>query len=268
MSNELKAAEEQAALEFKAGFEGDKAIETNEPSIASTQDEPVEPVVAAPEYVQLTKEQFDNMQSRLGEIDNLKTGLGKASGSIGTLNQVIEQLKSSTKAGSPVELTDDVVDGLKSEFGDELGGAVLAALKKAAPALRGTGQAIDPLKIRQDAKAEAEATYTAKRTAELQQELTEEHPDWATVRNTKEFQEWRAKLNKPEQDRLNTTNSVTYLSKKLTEFKDSLKKQASQPKPNQRQAIVNAAVQPRGDGGSLPTKTANDDFHAGFYKKK
>ena len=252
----------QALEEFKAGFSG----ETNEPSHEESAEVENVPEVVEPEYVQLTKEQFDNMQNRLGEIDHLKTAHAKTSGSIGTLNQVIEQLRSSTKQGAAVELSDDVVDGLKEEFGNELSGAVLAALKKAAPALRGTGtaQSYDPAQM----EAQMDAKYSAKRLAEAQQELTEEHPDWTTVRDTKEFKDWRASLNANEQTRIDTTNSVSYLSKKLTEFKDSLKKQPPKvSKPNMRQAIVQAAVQPKGNGGREAPKTDVSDFHKGFYKK-
>ena len=263
--------EQQAALDaFKAGFDGTETPPENDEHESDG---------AAPEYIQVTKQDWEDTKARLIEIDNLKTAHAKTSGSIGTLNQVIEQLKSQTKAGAPVELTDDIVDGLKSEFGDELSAAMLGVLKKAAPAMRGNGTAFDPIQIRKEAKAEAEATYSARRIAELQQELTEEHPDWATVRGTQEFKDWQASLKEDERTRLNTSNSVTYLSRKLSEFKDSQKKKQqtavadaekkriAETKGNARRQAMQDAVQPKGDGGHAPAKTEVDDFHAGFYGK-
>lgn len=278
-AEQVSAREEQEAIAaFKSGYSG-----TNEPLEDQAEDEHAdtshaEPVDVPPEYVQMTKQQFDDMQNRLGEIDNLKTAHAKTSGSIGTLNQVIEQLRATTAPGKAVDLSADVVDGLKDQFGDELSGAVLDVLRKAAPALRGTGTAFDPASL--DAKFAETSTRirSSVKTEILQDMLTDAHPDWVTVRDTQEFKDWKTKLPENVRKTLDTTNSVAYLSGKLTEFKGSLKKkqdaatsganrqQQAAARGDARRQTMQAAVQPRSDGGNPPAKNANDDFHDGFNK--
>lgn len=269
MSEEQEVAANELS-DFHSGFGGTNVPLSDEIDTASneTETQADDPV---PEYVQITRQQFEDMQTRLGKIDDLQTAYAKTSGSIGNLNQIIERLQAATPKGQKVEFTADDVADLTSEFGDELGAAQLKVLQKISGKLNGTGAAFDPAQV--DSVVQARIAESSKglreevSTAIRQEMLSDLHPDWTTVRGTPEFLAWKDKLPSDAKNTLNTTNSVSYLAGKLTEFKDSLKKQKSATdKGNLRQKVMASAVQPTGDGGHAQAKSADDDFHSGFNK--
>lgn len=266
MSESQQDVAEEEVDAFHSGFSG-----TNEPL-----DEPIdesgdahelEHEEVAPEYMQITRQQFDDLQSRMGEIDHLKTAYAKTSGSIGNMNQILERLQAETPKGESVEFTADDVSDLTDEFGDEMGAAQLKVLQKIAGKLHGTGPAFDPAQFDTRLEETSTSIRSSVKTEILQDMLTDAHPDWVTVRETPEFGTWKESLSESDRNALDTSNSVGYISGRLTEFKDSLKKkEAVSAKGNNRREVMQAAVQPRGDGRHAQTKSATDDFHSGFNK--
>lgn len=109
----------------------------------------------------------------------------------------------------------------------------------------------------------AEIRTTLKRELQVEQ-VADEHPDWAEVAASPEFQAWKATQSAADQDRLNNSWSPGFIVKSLTAFK------ASKAKPPQaddsqstRRSLIDAAVTPRGTGGN-PAPNTEDDFDAGF----
>lgn len=285
MTEAIQKQEEQAALdEFHSGFGG----QTNEPDTQNTSDDlPVETQAEteppAPEFVQLTKQQFDDMQSRLNEIDDLKKAYAKTSGNLGSLNQVIERIQANTPKGHAVEFTEDDVADLTAEFGEELGAAQLKVLKKISSKLHGTGSQFDPSEL--EARMQSKLMEALSKKDDEQREsgretLSEIHPDLPEIELSDDFIKWKEALPIEDRIELNNSMSVRYVAGKIAEYKTFLKEKQNQAantekqsaekeaKAESRRAIVSAAVQPKGDGGHAEPKTANDDFHAGFYGKK
>ena len=115
----------------------------------------------------------------------------------------------------------------------------------------------------------AQLVATAKRELQTEQ-VADEHPDWAEVAATPEFQAWKATQSAADQARLNNSWSPGFIVKSLTAFKASKAKPAprvpADDSHSTRRSLIDAAVTPRGTGGN-PAATTEDDFDAGFKQR-
>lgn len=286
------ADEKQADLDFSAGF----ATETPPPEKATlvaaadvkieVKPEPkVEPVVPKvvpkvqpkapqPEYVRLTKEQFDRLDSAAAKTANYESQFSKVFGTMGEMQQTVRKLQTATPAGQPVTLPADVVAEMEADF-PELAGHVKTALEKTLKGMRGTGGAPAPVFD----KDEMQRLVRAEAVKNETEALEDSHPDWRDIVGAVDsegkanpahpFRIWLAKQPADYQFKVNSTNSATIISRAIDKFKAS---QAAPPKPKvptpkivARQDRIRGAVQPKGDGGQpAPRKTDDDAFAEGF----
>jgi hypothetical protein len=278
----VEQTEEQAAASFAAGFDSETptaTAATPPPAEQPVQEEPVAETPPEPEYVQITKEERDRLIAVADETTNIKAQLSKAFGTMGNMQQLINQVRSQTPAGAAVEINDDDFAELKADF-PELAGHTRAALERILKRtnLTGTGQpatpAFDPEEVR---KTASEIVH-----AQGLDDLNDLHPGWQDIVGKpddadKPYRKWLATQPEKYQELIRSTYSATITGRSIDRFK-AAEAAAAQAKPAAqrpqtpanpaaaRKAVIEAAVQPRG-AGTPPAPhqpTPQDNFNAGF----
>lgn len=268
--------------DFDAGFNNVAAVPTPTPADEPTALEPVvtpaaegaesTPAVAAePEYVQITKQEWNDVLSRATAIDEIKAESKKqhdtAFGKIGGLQQTLDRLQSQTQAGKPVEITEEDVADLAAEYPD-LGALHLKVLQKVAAKMRGTGAAFDSNQMNDLVSQRVTAALEADRQQRAIEALTEAHEDWQTVQGTPEFKAWKeanaATLKDSKGMPIDDSWDTKFIAKQLTVFKDSRKPAVATTAPAPKSKRFQEAITPRGTGGLTPGPNPDDEFNAGF----
>lgn len=105
-----------------AGFDGfgtEELTPTETPVVEDKVEEvvevPPEPEAPAPEFMQITKSQFDDLMAKASQVDTLRSMSDKAFGKIGGIERVLTELRQSPQ-GQPVQLSEDDFAELKGEF--------------------------------------------------------------------------------------------------------------------------------------------------------
>lgn len=189
----------------------------------------------------------------------------KMHGEIGNINRQLQQQAAAKPQPAPAPVDDELTAAIRdaesaAEEFPELAGPLVRALKafnskqSAAPT---AGVSADQVQQAVDAQI--------KRTAI--EALAEEHPDFETVRETKEFRAWEATKPPEYQARLRNTWNPAVVASGLSEFKATLQtqQQARQSKQNR----LAAAVTPRGVAAPAGKSTIPDEegFAIGYYGK-
>ena len=289
---EIVADDKQAQLAFDSGFADTTPPAKVTPVVeAAPKVEPkpevkTEPKVVAkveppkPEYVRLTKEQFARLDSAANMTADFGKRLDTALGTVGNMKQIITKLQSDTPIGAAVKLPDDVVSEMEKDF-PELAGHLKSSLEKALKGIRGTapaGAVLDPEETKKQIQAASEALIT-----KLEIEALEDaYPDWRDIVGAVDsqgkfnpanpFRVWLGKQSAEYQHRLNSTNSNVIITRAIDKFKADTAKTAVPPKVSPKDAarrvVIQAAQQPRGDGGQPPPRnTEVDAFNEGFNSR-
>jgi hypothetical protein len=255
-----------------------KTVEAEAAPQPETEPKPAAPEAEEPEYVQVTKKDFERLIASANETDKLKQQLPKVFGTMGNLQQVVTRLQTATPAGELVEMSEEDAAEMTAEF-PELAGMLRAAVNRVLKRqkVKGTGEP-------EEAKP---ATATVDRDEILKEvkqgrvqleldALDDLHPDWRTIvgklGDENEFRTWLANQPKEYQDRINSTQSAAITSRAIDKFKaakEAAAKLTAQPqKPGAaRTDRIRDAVQPKGTGGTAPgptSKSAEDYFAEGF----
>lgn len=258
---------EQAAQAFAEGFEDDEQTptpaspektETEQPAAEPEPKEAKEP--EPPKLAQITEAQFNELMAKANQFDESRRQIDTLSGHIGGLKQVIEGIKQQRKTLAPGQLK-----RLGAEFPE-----LAQALQEDLSDFAAVPAAIDPEEVGRRVKAEIEPLKQ-----EVQIEiLSLRHSDWQEVTSSTEFQQWKATLPQDTRTALDNSWDARFIAGKLTEFKaakaakdEAARKAAEASKRQQtdtRQKRLEAAVQPRGTGGSASNTKAVDDFSAGW----
>lgn len=235
---------------------------------------------AQPEYVQLTKQQFERLEAAAKRTDDFDKQFSKAFGSIGDVQKIVKTLQTQTPRGSAVKIPPGALDAMKKDF-PELADHMQAVLEATLKGVEGTGSStaqVDPAEFERQVE---------RGVVRLQfEDLDDSIPDWRKIVGAVDvgkgekpdpnnaFRKWLATKDKAYQDRINGTNSAGVITRAIRLFKSETKTApapaapAPAPKPNPKaQARANRiqeAVRPRGDGGHPPGRNADDDFEAGF----
>src|SRR4051812_421019 len=148
---------------------------------------PAEPKVVAPppekpQYVRLTKQEWDNTKAAAGKVSSLESQVAKLMGSVPRAEQiaqqVLEKVQAQTPAGSPIKLTREDLAELSEDFPD-LSEKLIAGLGRAfeRASVKGTGPepAAAPPVPPVDVNAEVEKVLTAREEAALKKA----YPDWS-----------------------------------------------------------------------------------------
>lgn len=232
----------------------DVAVE--ETDIPDAEDVPAEPTVA--EKLEALKAEVKAMKES-GDPEAVR----RLHGEIGNINRTIKQLQASPKTEA-APATDEVAEALASaetfatEY-PEIGAPVVRALKAIAAKTAQTTAPELP-----DIDSVVSQKVLALRQQDAIEALTEEHPDFETVRETPEFKAWLSGKSPEYQERLNTTWNPAVVSRGITEFKDSLKDK--QKKQNRLVAAVTPQGVPKAPGPS--TIPDEQGFLNGYRRKR
>lgn len=264
--------------DFNAGFDDKVTAPTETPDAIAPSEEPADagnPAAAAPEYVQITKDELAGFRASAAAVEELRATLtsnsDKAFGKIGGIERLIKDLQASTAAGDKVQLSDEDMAEMSEEYPElaSMQRKVLnAALSKVS--LRGTAESFDPAVMDELVNTRLQAAMkTVDERVEFLTEsrlLSREHPDWKTIVDAGKpdsknaYRTWLATQPAEYQKTINETFDSGVLSAALTKFK------AKASTPQRQSRIDLAAAAPRGVGGHADTETDDDEFNEGFRK--
>lgn len=273
----LAAAEDAA---FASGFpdpppKPDKNKPEPKPAKAepkAKEPEPDAPVVETPEYVQVTKKDWDEIRAATASHEGQ---FRKAFGTIGSMQKLINSFQAQTPAGRKVEIPKDAFAAMERDF-PELAQQTRGALEAALSGMSGTG----PVEIDADKINTLLATYQSKREIEA---LEDQFPDWKSIVGAVDvsreqpdpnnaFRKWLATKDIAYQNRLNSSDSAAVISRAIrtfqTETKGAKPVAGAKPRDDARAERIREAVQPRGDhAGAAAGPSDDDEFMAGFNSR-
>ena len=292
---EVNTAELEAKVDaaFGAGFSDTPPVI---PAKVVEKPEPAKPVTAAPvpvpekpEYIRVTKKDWENTKARLGNISVLESQVAKLTGSMpkadAIIQQAVERFQSQTPAGVTVEISDEDFAEMAADF-PELAKTTRAAFEKVFKKanVRGTGTpaAMDPDAINKAVDARLKARDDAAVAATREKEMTglaETYPDWGKIvgqpiamgTTTPVETPWRKWATTHDQAAL-STDSPAEVKASIAKFMASQK--PATPAPDRgaaRRAVIADAVTPRAEGGTPPIaqrETAEDAFGKAFKAAK
>jgi hypothetical protein len=249
------AATEQDETGFDEGF-GAETSPTETPGTEATETTTTEAeettaAPAAPEYVQLTKPELEELRARAALAEELKATHGarfdQVFGKLGGLERALQQ-------GKKVEIEQSDIDALKDDF------PPLAKALEKVRELQVVGQPLD----------EETLGTTIDRRVE-QRLLTKAHPDWQQLRTTPEWGAYVQALPEAERDALNASWDADVIGSHFAKFKaqrEAAKKPTTPapPPPNPadaRRGRMRAAVTPSGSG-TAPATDPQEAFNEGF----
>tara|TARA_R110000868_G_scaffold319759_1_gene580697 strand:+ start:1664 stop:2557 length:894 start_codon:yes stop_codon:yes gene_type:complete len=275
----VEVTDAQSEADFNAGFldtvtQPDPAAPAVDAKVEEKTKEPepakadATPAVVEPEYVQVTKAQFEALQTAATKTATIEGQLSKAFGTLGDVQQIVRKLQTATPAGVAIEIPADAFADLEKDF-PELAAQMRSGLEKTLKNVKGTAPAAPAPEVLE------EHVTSAIEKRELK-ELTEDYPDWRTIvgpvdpttgkfNENNAFRKWLATQHPVYQKRVNTTGSPVVVARAIERFQDQPQKQPEptpQPKTAakpaapvvDRAARLRAAVPIKGDGGS-PTST-------------
>ena len=270
------AVEVKVEPKVEAKVEAKPKVEAKVPAKVET----VPPVQPAPKHVQITEEQYRRFEEAAVATATMKTQLAKVFGTIGDVQQVVKKLQAATPAGVSVDIPKDAFAEMAKDF-PELATHFQSGLEKALKGVRGTGTAVtSTAPDAEEVQKLVMATYIKGETESLE----DAYANWREIVGTvdaqgrhdpnNEFRKWLATQDIGYQHKINSTNSSRTIATAIGKFLALKAAQAKTPVPTPklpapkivaRQNRIAAAVTPRGDGGQpAPSKSADDDFNAGF----
>ena len=258
----------------------------------------VEPIVAPapvvvpekPQYVRVTKQEWDNTKAATGKVKTLESQIAKLTSNAPNADkiaqQVLENLRSQTPAGLNVEISDEDFAELAADF-PELAKHTRAAVEKIFKKanVKGKGPAPTPATppaAPVDVNAEVEKVLLRRE----HEALAKTFPDWSDIVGRplidgdpppegNSFRAWLGTQSAEYQKAVNETNSPADVRDAIASFKASQITSAS-PSPRSdraaaRRAVIEDAVTPRADGNPPPLnrpQTAEEAFGNAFKRAK
>ena len=224
--------------DFQAGFDSANGIEPPEP-------EPTpEPTLIAG----YTEEQIKELVST---VEALKQRESKIFGSMGSLKQSIDSLRS-TPQTQALNLSPDKFKRLSADYPE------LAALL--AEDLNGMSVASPSNPEQFDERIKTSVDQTTK--AFEQKLLAVQHRDWKTVVASEDFVGWKETLPADEKEALDASWDAEFIGEKISAYKDWKAKAVQSKQTNQKR--LEAAITPKGNASGKPNLSETDAFLAGF----
>lgn len=225
---------------------------------------------AAPEYVQLTKQEIEELRARAALVEELKATQDKSFGTaFGKLGDLERRLKAMGESAA-IEVDQDEIDALRADGFEPLA----KALEKVRNLKALPGGGVD--------SAQVEALVQQRVAPALQRMelrlLAKDHPDWQQIDKDPAFGQWVTSQGAEFAQSLAKASSEydgQTVSDAMTKFKAHRQAQeaaaekarkaadSAQANASARRSRMNAAVTPRGSGGS-PASDPNAEFDAGF----
>lgn len=195
--------------------------------------------VTAPDLAAELRDLKARVTASQGEADSVR----RLHGEIGNINRTL--LKLQTPAPAPDE-GDAALDAIGEGY-PELAALVTAAKNSRLAQL---SQAPEDDGTR---KAARQAERRSEREEDAMELLSEEHPDYMTVRETPEYKAWLRGKSAEFQTRFASTWNPAIVSRGLDEFKDSLKKREV------KQTRLAGAITPQGVSQKVGQHTLSDE---------
>ncbi len=256
--------------DLASGFTGETITKADKaPAIevkAEVAETPRQAPTPKPEYVRLTKADWQEVKDAAAKTASYDHQLSKAFGTIGNLQKVVTELQSA-KAGG-IKLSPEAFAEMEKDF-PELAQQTRMALEKALSGVNGSSADVP------DFKALAAEIASAREVEALE----DAHPDWRSIVGavdiSKEqpdgnnpFRKWLATKDATYQARINGTESAAVISRAIQRFQDETKAPSPAPRADARADRIRLAVQPKGDGAAAaPGSTDEDEFAAGFHSR-
>jgi hypothetical protein len=263
-----QASDEQRMAAFEAGLKLERPTETPVEPVPQDEPQAAAPAAPAPEYVQITREDWTALQARAAQVEDLRSTLeksnGTAFGKIGGLERQIKELASNSSA--PVfDISDEEIADLKGDFPGLAG--VLDKVRKAKPVTVDEESIVRAVQERltQQQPDPVQAVEIARR-AWREEALSEVHPDWREVGNSADFQAYAAQTGVADEV-LKAANAWDHrtMAKHLSAFKDARKRTTDAAAA--RRARVDSNVNPRGTAAAAQQPPSSDEaFTAGLRK--
>ena len=220
---------------------------------------------AAPEYVQLTKQELEELRSRAALIEEVRATQEKSFGTaFGKLGDVERRLKALSEGTPVAEISQEEIDTLRADGFEPLANALekIRGIRSIA-----VGGAVDESKVEELVQ---QRIAPAIQRMELRL-LSKEHPDWKEIDADPAFPAWvRSKGDEFVQKLAAASNAYDSetISQAMTEFKahrtaQAATRQRQEANANARRSRFDAAVTPRGTG-TAPPANPDDEFDAGF----
>ncbi len=294
-------AEAKADAAFGVGFTGTpptevaKVVEEAKPEAESKPAPVAAPAPAPkpekPEYIRVTRQEWDNHKAMFGKVATLEGQIAKVTGSIpktdALVQQIIEKVRAETPAGLAVEFSKELFAELAEDYpvlAEQLERALNQGKVKGTGAPEKAAAAAEPVDLEKAVETvltkRADKEAADKRESEAKA-LIEAFPEWGKIvgrpidMGTKEPVEtdWRkwATTNDP---KALSTDSHAEVMASIQKFNDSKTAPSTPSRPDRadtRRAAIADAVTPRFDGSPPPLaqpKSAEDAFGEAFQKQK
>jgi hypothetical protein len=270
-------AEELAS--FNVGFKM-----TDEPAATQTPqpEKTVEPASKEPEnkedppeYVQITRKDWDDLIAKAGAIDEVRSDskrqIDSIAGNVGGLKQQVERLQQ--RGGTKV--TAESLKRLGAEY-PALAEALAEDISEILSAPAGT--TLDPADVERRARELIAPTVN-----KLEKNILRlRHPDWEQALASDEFKAYQRTLPPEENARLMESTDGEYVGEHITTFKQrkaQAEKQRETSKPvaspaptaaprsSARQERLEAAAPAKGQGSGAEAPNPVDDFNSGYGLK-
>lgn len=236
---------------------------------------PPAPVPEKPQYVRLTKQDWDNTKAAAGKVSSLESQLAKLTGSLPKADQIVQTVMASMRSGE-LSVSDDDFAEMAADF-PELAKTTRSALEKIfkKAGIRGSDPNASPANA-VNVKAEFETLMTAKEM----NALTKRHPDWSIIvgrpsaegegPTKNDFRSWLARQPADYQKEISETDSPAEVHSAIDMFKASQNRRSAASGSDRaaaRRAVIEDAVTPRADGNPPPLNSpisADEAFSNGF----
>lgn len=232
---------------------------------------PADPKPPKPEYVKVTRTEWDEVRAAAARTASYDAQFSKAFGTIGNLQKVLTGLQNQPAAAGKAEIPKDAFAELERDF-PELATQIRGALERALPGMA-TGRG--PAGMDDEAMDKRFAAHDEKRELKL---LDEDYPDWRQVVGAvnaaqqapdpnNPYRKWLATKDAAYQAKVNASASAAVIGRSIEQFRSETKKPPA-PKPDARADRLRGVLQPRGDGaGAAAGPSDDEEFEAGFNSR-
>lgn len=263
---DAEQSHEQREAALAAGYDDDAPTATMPPgdddSPADTPAEAEPQPAEKPQYAQLTRQEVDDLKARAALIDQIKAAQDKGFGTVGGTIRELRQQLDTIRSAKRIEIEQSEIDELRRD-GFEAHAKALEKLRD----LQIVSAGVQPDAVRKIVEDRLN-DYRQRMESRL---LKQAHPDWETYKDDPAFAAWVTA--QPEQYRAQLAEASErwdsdFIAIAMTKAKEAAKAKAAasttrQPQPR-RDAVLEAAIQPRGTGRASAHQTTSTAFEDGF----
>jgi len=235
----------------------DAAIQAGFNSVNGVEEVSVEP--EAPKLIAGYTE--DEVKKAFATIAALEQRESKIFGSMGSMKQSIESLRSSQQAPAAaapaLNWGPDKLKRLSAEFPE-----LAAILAQDLDGMSIAGGQANPQQIEQIVEQRIQTSLDKTSQAYEAKFLAVQHPDWRKVVAAEDFVGWKETLAPEDKAELDASWDAEFIGEKISQFKEWKSKTSQTKQTNQRR--LEAAITPKSGNSPKPASTETDAFLSGF----